>query len=194
MLEAGNAAEDERFGRSVAISGRTIAVGADKELKNPDEAGEVYLFTLERNDYEEWARAEFGNATVNDTNLEAGTWGAYADPDDDDLPNLMEAYIGLDPQNDNPNFDLLRDFYLDAGAGEIALQWRRARDYHDVIAEVQWSPDLRTWYLAGDGPAGAPLAFAVGAVEADVNHHFLEARASATNHSPVFLRLRLRKQ
>ena len=183
------------FGVSVAVDARTLAVGADRRNDSPDLPGDVYLYTLEGDDYESWARGWFGDATVDNETLTSGTWGPNANPDNDPLPNLAEAYLGLDPLTANPSESLLDQAFGDTATGEVVLRWRRGREYHDILAEVEWSPDMVSWYPAGDAPPGlSPPLADIGTVETKTNFDRLEARISTDRLERAYFRLRLRKQ
>jgi len=195
-FEPWDAAAWDHFGASVAVSGGILAMGSDKRSHaDPAPAGEIYVHALERDDYESWARQTFGDATVSDEGLEADTWGPDANPDGDAHPNLVEAYLDTHPQFSN-SIELICGAYVDAETGEVAMQWARGKEHQDIVAEVQWSPDLRTWYLAGTGPTGlTPPRIGVGTVGIfSDKRDLLEARIDTTGISRAFLRLRLRKQ
>ena len=98
------------------------------------------------NSYEEWLLAEFGEATINNAALEATVWGNLADPDNDGLSNLAEAYHDRDPQIPD-----VSPFTAEASGGSLSYTWQSGASTNGVAVTPEWSPDLNSWFLSGDG-------------------------------------------
>jgi len=104
--------------------------------------------------------------------LEATVWGDNADPDHDGLPNLMEFYLGTDPNvptfapatTTQPGRPVLT-FIDDGGQRYPALAYTRRIDPGGVTAELQSSTTLSGWSNTGFLPVGSPVPLPCGALE-----------------------------
>lgn len=93
-----------------------------------------------RDDYETWLVNAFGETSVADP-AQADRWGALADPDQDGLPNLAEAYLGLTPLS--PNGPPWQAEVVEEGPAGRTLRFRWTGGVlEELEATVQWSPDL----------------------------------------------------
>ena len=193
IFRNGTVTDGGRFGSCVAVSARTLVVGSDKRgLDVP--RGEIFVYTLQQDDFERWAREQFGNTVVDNEADEGDVWGPYANPDGDDFPNLVEAYLDLDPESID-NVKLINRVYADHDSGEVAMRWFRAPDFHDIIADVLWSVDLQSWYGTWDSPEGiTPPSFDIGVVGSQAGRDLIEVRAGNMQEGPLFFQLRFRKQ
>ncbi len=89
-------------------------------------------------DYDAWAAARFDPAATT-----AGHPLRDADPDGDNLPNLLEYALGGDPLD--PTDASSRAPRLTFAEGIPSLSYRPAPDTPDVSCTVEWSDDLLTW-------------------------------------------------
>ena len=88
-----------------------------------------------------WQEFHFSSATLAQPELEATVWGDLADPDGDRIGNLIEYFMGLNPQTDDRD-DLLT---FDLVGSELILVAQRAVGLSDVGGVFEWSTDLVTW-------------------------------------------------
>ena len=77
--------------------------------------------------------------------LHDGTGGPSEDSDGDGLQNLIEWFMGLDPDV----HDSAGALTIDHVSGTLLLVYRRARDTGDLVGRIEWSDDLSTWQSDG---------------------------------------------
>jgi hypothetical protein len=99
-----------------------------------------------RSPFESWLADRFGEDVLADPALEAGLWGATADPDRDGLANIQEYAFGGDPLAVDPE---LRPRERVTG-NQIQLQFLRGRAEVDYV--VQASGDLVDWHAIAVNP------------------------------------------
>ena len=88
-----------------------------------------------------WLRASFTTAEITNSAIS----GDAADPDHDGLPNLMEYALGLSPKIANAN-----PFQPAVTNGQFQLTWSQSLTATDVAITVEWSPDLKNWFLGSN--------------------------------------------
>ena len=87
----------------------------------------------------------FGSVVVDNPALEATIWGDLANPDGDNLPNLVEYFMGLNPTlNDEAGVIL-----LELSGNSLCFTYQRALDAPDAVGIVEWTEDLSTWVTTG---------------------------------------------
>jgi endo-1,3(4)-beta-glucanase len=129
---------------------------------------------------DQWRRAYFPPAVLNDAALEATVWGDRADPAGSGIPNLVRFYL-----NENP--------FAFGGSGgpewemhgtDLVYRYVRMQGGDVGFGRVEWSNDLRAWFGAG---VTETIVESGGGVER------VEARLSFESGEPdrVFLRLRV---
>ena len=96
--------------------------------------------------YEAWRLTEFGETIINNAALEASVWGDLADPDNDGLSNIGEAYHDGDPQVPD-----IPPFAAGVTGGSLRFIWQLGASTNGVAVTPQWSPDLNAWFLSGEG-------------------------------------------
>ena len=96
--------------------------------------------------YEGWLLSNFSNSAVTNPALEAEVWGGHADPDRDGLKNLLEYFIGSDPQLANPEGALLMP---EISGDRISVEFRQSLRAIGVIGQVEWSDDMVNWSRIG---------------------------------------------
>ncbi len=95
--------------------------------------------------YGQWRIDKFGSSILAIPSLQSTFWGDLANPDGDQLNNILEFYMGLDPKNnDRYNAD---EPYLKAISNGILL--RRSKNVIGLDARVEWSSDLKNWNTEG---------------------------------------------
>lgn len=77
-----------------------------------------------------------------------------ADPDGDGLTNFAEAAFGLLPRQVSAP-PLTVGYYPDDGS--LLLWWSRPADMLGIVVEPQWSAELQSWFLSGEGPVGGTV-------------------------------------
>ena len=99
-LEASNKGAGDRFGRSVAVSGNTLIVGADREDTMASNAGAAYVFTRNGNNWVEHAKlvANVADAGGSDqlgdsVAIDGDTVVVGAPLDDDKASNAGSAFV-----------------------------------------------------------------------------------------------------
>ncbi|MBK1882913.1 hypothetical protein JIN85_10830 [Luteolibacter pohnpeiensis] len=84
-----------------------------------------------------WQQSQFADET------DESIIGQLADPDHDQIPNLLEYALGTDPAVANPP--------LEPGVDEatLSLTYTQNADATDISLKAQWSDDLQTWSDVG---------------------------------------------
>jgi hypothetical protein len=106
-----------------------------------------------------WEIANFTAPVVAQPELEATVWGAYANPDGDPYPNVLEEVFGTDPNE--PNFDPLLQFTVvpnttgvtspvpgedGIGPGKVLrVTFRRRLILGELDLDLQGGSDLASW-------------------------------------------------
>ena len=109
-------------------------------VENVDDWPIIDLFGTYNPGYDTWATTAFGSMVTSQLGL-VEIWAPGADPDGDERPNAMEAYLGSDPlEADRTNWVnvLLTDTHL-------ILRWTRVRGYRGVEASAEWSVAAEVW-------------------------------------------------
>lgn len=125
----------------------------------------------------QWKSRNFLSATA-DATLETGVYGSMADPDHDNVPNLMEFFLGTDPAWNEGTREFTGPFH---DAGSLVLRYRRSVLTSGVTGGMEWSPDLRSWSRFG---------LAESVIDGDAASLLIEARLPAPAQGPAFFRLR----
>lgn len=102
----------------------------------------VYPTTIE-----DWRALVFSSTDLADGGKEATLWGDRADPDHDFLPNLVEAFMGLDPNVR----DLVGEntFNLSADTEFLRFVYQRMKTAPGITGVVEWSVDGVNWSETG---------------------------------------------
>ena len=180
---------EQSFGQHVGFSGSTVAVGA------PDDTslglifpGVVHVFEVDpdRDAFDEWRRAHFGAAAVDNPTLEETVWSPNADPDGDGVTNLREAYHGMDPLAPDAAKARLQLVIGDT----MTLRWIRGLQTAGIEADIEWSTDLQTWF--GIHETGAPAITTRIAAE-EIGAFRMESDVNAGSLTKCFFRFRYRR-
>ncbi|MEO5714057.1 MAG: S8 family serine peptidase [Luteolibacter sp.] len=122
----------------LAEGGRSVTVAIASDFGLVRDPGQTALVTIEDKPFDAWRFANFTSVELNDS----GTSGANADPDGDQLPNLIEYAMNLDPKNSGvaPVSSGVQSDYLSISAtknaGATDITWSA-----EVCADlVTWSP------------------------------------------------------
>jgi hypothetical protein len=115
---------------SVAILEQLAASGVDV----------VYKTT-----YDDWRNAYFDGQDLIDPNKESTLWGHRANPDGDSLPNLVEFFMGLDPNEATAG----NAFAISNDSDNITFTYRRAKDVVPSTGGPEYSLDLINWTSIG---------------------------------------------
>jgi hypothetical protein len=129
---------------------------------------------------EQWRRAHFPAATVNDPALEAAVWGDLADPRGDRRPNLLRFYLNEDPLAPSNSSSIL---WAREGA-DFVYRYTRISGAPAGMGHVEWSSDLLVW--SSGGLNETVLASAGGVEQVEVR-----LSGEAAQREQVFLRLRV---
>lgn len=92
---------------------------------------------------EEWRLLHFDEADLLVADKKDTLWGDLADPDNDFLPNLVEAYMGLDPNvNDKATPNAL-EFSSDADF--LRFVYQRVKTTPGLTGTIEWSTNGVNW-------------------------------------------------
>ncbi|MCD8483438.1 MAG: hypothetical protein LR015_12735 [Verrucomicrobia bacterium] len=130
-------------------------------------------------DFHRWRADKFPAEILSDPLLEESVWGDLADPDMDNLPNIMEYALGLNPLKADATEHLRTGF----DGVNFWLQYPRINPLYGYTIQPQWA----------DSPAGPwrTNGLVMRTVEANDQQTILEARISAVDDQPRYLRLHL---
>ncbi len=93
------------------------------------------------NDYSKWRMNHFGTDNITNNSLRSELWGDTANPDYDQLDNILEYFMGLDP-NSNDFYGTNKQLFKVIANG---IQYRRYKNTQGINARVEWSTDLKNW-------------------------------------------------
>ena len=95
--------------------------------------------------FDEWQKQYFTEQDLIDPNKESTLWGHRANPDGDSLPNLVEFFMGLDPNaaSTGDGFASTND------SGNTTFTYRRAKDVVPGTGGPEYSADLVNWTSDG---------------------------------------------
>lgn len=96
---------------------------------------------------EDWRILHFSSTDLADSGKESILWGDLANPDGDFLPNLAEAFMGLDPNVRDLEDD--GNFAISADADFLRLVYRKMKSTPGLTGVVEWSADGSTWSTTG---------------------------------------------
>ena len=95
--------------------------------------------------YDEWQKQYFNEQDLIDPTKETTLWGDRANPDGDSLPNLVEFFMGLDP-----NASATGDAFISTDdSGSLTFTYRRAKDIVPGTGGPEYSADLVDWTSDG---------------------------------------------
>lgn len=160
-IKASNTGSGDNFGGAVAISGTSVLVGAAGEdsaargvngNQNDNsslESGAAYVFDLGA-----LPGLELWRITWFNTLYETGSAANAADPDGDNIPNLLEFAMGRNPLLREPPPDLVKNGALleftfpraKCALGEIAF----SVEWSDLLAPAVWSTTGATTSILSD--------------------------------------------
>jgi hypothetical protein len=145
----------------------TVGIGADFALIR--DATQVATLTLRDKPFDAWRFAHFTPQQLADP----AASGETADPDGDQLANLIEYALGSDPRTSNPS-----SVAVSTDAGFLTLSAAKNEAATDVIWAAEISEDLSQWEAA--------------AVEATPEPHFLARDSVLLGTTPRrFIRLKI---
>ena len=88
-----------------------------------------------------WRIMHFNEADLIDPEKNASVWGDRADPDRDNIPNLIEYYMGLDPNADDHGNPWL--ITVDpAGSNTVIFSYLRSVVVDASLCRPEWTKDL----------------------------------------------------
>jgi hypothetical protein len=79
------------------------------------------------------------------------------DSDGDGVKNLMEYFMGLDPQVRNSGS--LVSVHEDENTGFLSLTYRKSKEITGVVGVVEWTTDLATGNWSSDGVTETSMDF-----------------------------------
>lgn len=179
-----------QMGSEVALTDGFLFAGAPGADQGAQiDAGYFFIFGTGGNAYQNWARAHFGDTTVNNAGLAATVWGSNADPDGDGFSNGMEAFMDTDPDVPDP----LRMNPTFAGGPQegVTFRYRQGKETHGAEGRVRWSRDLVTW-SGGEAEDLDELLISTRVHRDESDHFLMEANISAdqlADEPKLFLRL-----
>jgi microbial collagenase len=92
-----------------------------------------------------WRSQYFGEIELDDPTKEATVWGDRANPDGDLMPNLVEFFMGLNPNAvDDDGVYILAD-----ESGAITFTFRRSINVDAGIGGPEYSANLIDWFTTG---------------------------------------------
>ena len=126
---------------SVSDNGNT---GSGGPLDNDAEI----VITVVGDEYDDWRAENFDPEILADPEMEDLVWGDTANPDGDSLPNLVESFMGLDPNADDDDIDAVE---LETHETEdlLLFYYRKAKVSPGVAGEVEYSDDFGLWLTDG---------------------------------------------
>lgn len=107
----------------------------------------VALRVLPQSAYHQWQVGHFSNDQMLQNPLEASRWGLSADPDGDQMCNLIEYINGGDPGTAEPE----NAPTMVPGNGGNLFEFRVRETLVDAAYRIQWSPDLDSSHWRSDG-------------------------------------------
>jgi hypothetical protein len=194
-LDALSGGTSARMGSSLAMTSEFIVAGAPEADQGAQtDAGYFFIFGDIGSSYESWAREKFGDAAVDNAGQQASVWGAEADPDHDDLPNAIEAFMDLDPQIADSSAGRTRIGRTRIGRaddGDLVFHYRMGKETHGAEGRVKWSRDLATWH-GGEDDDTSDFEIRTRVLSDETDHFMIEARIDAAElagEPRLFLRL-----
>lgn len=132
---------NKRTGCSWELKAAVDAIVSQLESKNQWPTYD--LFPVPSSSYLNWMQSIFA-VDLSNGELDLGLlerFAAYADPDNDHLSNLAEAFFGT-----NPNVaDRGAQITATVDGNEVVFRWRQNTTDLGVDAKILWSTDLETW-------------------------------------------------
>ncbi len=132
---------NKRTGCSWQLKQAVDAVVAQLEAKN--EWPSYDLFPVPSSSYLKWIKSVFA-VDLSSGDLDLGLlerFAPYADPDNDRLANISEAFFGTDPNVANRGSQISA---ADEGL-EVVFRWKQSTEDLGVDAKILWSSDLKSW-------------------------------------------------
>lgn len=173
-------------------SGSTFLLNANDDSDN--HLGATYqtgTLTIVDDPLTVWQNDNFGS-DVNDPSLEASVWGENADPDQDGLTNLVEFFLGTDPNvfTSNPASSTTTGrphafVQTDGGSTYFAVGYTRRLNRGSVTGGAESSGDLVTFDTNNLLAARPAVSLPGGDFEYVVEHY--NVAISPSNFSRFFL-------
>ncbi len=89
----------------------------------------------------EWLDDHFDANDLADPELESTLWGDRANADGDQLPNLIEFFMALDPTADDGE----EGFEFEADEGILVFIYRKSKEATGVSGFIEWTDDFQNW-------------------------------------------------
>ena len=121
---------------SLAQGDRTLSVSVAADFALVRDPSQAAVVTIEDKPFDSWRFANFTNPELTNPAISGDT----ADPDADQLANLIEYALGLPPQTPNASPTTL----LNAG-GYLALSTTKNQAATDIVWDAEVSGDLHIW-------------------------------------------------
>ena len=93
----------------------------------------------------DWLDLHFDPDDLEDPDLETILWGDSANPDGDRIPNLIEYFMALDPNDKDDD----ESFEFEVDANDLVFVYRKSKSALGVTGTVEWSNDLQAWFSSG---------------------------------------------
>ena len=94
---------------------------------------------------EDWLGLHFDPDDLEDPNLETTLWGDSANPDGDRIPNLIEYFMALNPNDKDDD----ESFEFEVDTNDLVFVYRKSKSALGVTGIVEWSNDLQASYSSG---------------------------------------------
>ena len=121
---------------NLAQGNRSVVAGIASDFALVSDPAQTATVTIQDKPFDAWRFAKFNTGELADPN----TSGAKADPDADQLPNLIEYAMNLDPKTSS-----LSTAMVDKTSGYLTLTVAKNTSATDITWSAEVSDDLTNW-------------------------------------------------